>query len=419
MKRKYISNPTYSKKAALISLALVAALGLGACSGQKNADEAASANTDETASQTSDANSENTADSGSSQGEKTKVSNRADYINISELDMNDYLVLSDYRNMTVNVSPEEITDKDIENYINTSLLIGSITDRAVKTGDTANIDYVGKKDGVAFDGGTASGYNLKIGSGSFIDGFEDGLIGVMPGETVDLNLTFPENYPSTELAGKEVVFTVTVNSIMATAEYADVTAEEMKKLGLNYTSKEELWQAGKEALETQNRQHYELALDNAIHEKLADEVEFIKDVPDYFIEEEVENYKNYLSSMYEAIYNMTLEDALEMQGYTVEELDEELAAGSEDTIKSYFITEAVARAEKIELTDDEVYKTAEEQAPNYNCASGEELIDEVGFTAYRMSLMEKKVYDVLRNSVNVEPAEAESEISTAAGAASD
>ena len=83
----------------------------------------------------------------------------------------------------------------------------------VKKGDTANIDYVGKKDGVAFDGGTAQGYQLEIGSGTFIDGFEDGLVGVMPGETVDLNLTFPKEYPSEELAGKKVVFKVKVNEI--------------------------------------------------------------------------------------------------------------------------------------------------------------------------------------------------------------
>ena len=76
-----------------------------------------------------------------------------------------------------------------------------------------NIDYEGKKDGVAFDGGTAQGATLLIGSGQFIAGFEDGLIGVMPGETVDLNLTFPENYGAADLAGQEVVFTVTVNFI--------------------------------------------------------------------------------------------------------------------------------------------------------------------------------------------------------------
>ena len=85
----------------------------------------------------------------------------------------------------------------------------------VESGDTVNIDFEGKKDGVAFDGGTSQGYNLTIGSGSFIDGFEDGLIGVNVGDTVDLNLTFPEGYQNADLAGQDVVFTVTVNFICA------------------------------------------------------------------------------------------------------------------------------------------------------------------------------------------------------------
>ncbi len=94
-----------------------------------------------------------------------------------------------------------------------------VTTRGIKNGDTANIDYKGYKDGVAFSGGTAEGYDLKIGSGSFIDGFESGLIGVKTGETVSLNLTFPEAYDSAELAGQDVVFKVKVNSIY-TEKYA-------------------------------------------------------------------------------------------------------------------------------------------------------------------------------------------------------
>lgn len=91
-----------------------------------------------------------------------------------------------------------------------------VVDRAAAEGDTVNINYVGTKDGVAFDGGTydnESGYNLELGSGTFIDGFEEGLIGAVAGEVRELNLTFPENYQSTDLAGQAVVFTVTVNYV--------------------------------------------------------------------------------------------------------------------------------------------------------------------------------------------------------------
>ncbi len=103
--------------------------------------------------------------------------------------------------------------------------------RAAENGDTVNINYVGKKDGVAFEGGTDDsdeGYNLELGSGTFIDGFEEGLIGATAGEVRDLNLTFPENYGSAELAGQAVVFTVTVNSVMesVTPELTDEFAKE-------------------------------------------------------------------------------------------------------------------------------------------------------------------------------------------------
>ena len=100
----------------------------------------------------------------------------------------------------------------------------------VKKGDTVNIDYVGKKDGVAFEGGTAQGHDLEIGSGAFIDGFEDGLIGVETGKTIDLNLTFPENYTTADLAGAKVVFTVTVNYIRGAAFYTDKDLQEAKEI---------------------------------------------------------------------------------------------------------------------------------------------------------------------------------------------
>lgn len=123
-------------------------------------------------------------------------------------DMSKYVKLDNYA-IEVDSSSESYKEYYAEKV--SSLLIGKLTEGKVEDGDVVNIDYVGKKDGVAFDGGTAKGSDLEIGSGSFIDGFEDGLIGVEIGSTVDLNLTFPSDYGSADLAGKAVVFTVTVN----------------------------------------------------------------------------------------------------------------------------------------------------------------------------------------------------------------
>lgn len=154
-----------------------------------------------------------------------------DTVTILDYDMTQYVKVGDYRNLDVVYSETEITD-DIVDYAYLNFLSDYAeavdpsyyeTEREVRDGDVVSLDFCGKKDGVAFQGGTATGYILEIGSGTFIPGFEEGLIGVMPGEEVDLDLTFPENYQSAELAGQAVVFTctvqgiVTIDSILATA----------------------------------------------------------------------------------------------------------------------------------------------------------------------------------------------------------
>lgn len=154
-----------------------------------------------------------------------------DTVTILDYDMTQYVKVGDYRNLDVVYNETEITD-DIVDYAYLNFLSDYAeavdpsyyeTEREVRDGDVVSLDFCGKKDGEAFQGGTATGYILEIGSGTFIPGFEEGLIGVMPGEEVDLDLTFPENYQSAELAGQAVVFTctvqgiVTIDSILATA----------------------------------------------------------------------------------------------------------------------------------------------------------------------------------------------------------
>lgn len=130
--------------------------------------------------------------------------------------MSKYIDLGKYEGIEVDTKSDDykqtydaIIDEDVKN----NNLYVQKKEGTVAEGDTANIDYEGKKDGVAFEGGTAQGYDLTIGSDSFIDGFEDGLIGKKIGDTVDLNLTFPKDYGSTDLAGKAVVFTVKINYV--------------------------------------------------------------------------------------------------------------------------------------------------------------------------------------------------------------
>ncbi|MEG1575595.1 MAG: trigger factor, partial [Clostridium sp.] len=124
--------------------------------------------------------------------------------------------LGDYKKIPVNVMKVEVTDEEVDAQIQRILDSNPSymdVDRAAKDGDTVNIDYKGLLDGKAFDGGTAEGSDLVLGSNSFIDGFESGLVGTKKGDKKDLKLTFPAEYQNTDLAGKEVVFQVTVNAV--------------------------------------------------------------------------------------------------------------------------------------------------------------------------------------------------------------
>ena len=294
-----------------------------------------------------------------------------------------------------------VSDAQIEEYIDANLLEGMIKNRAVKEGDTANIDYVGKKDGVAFQGGTAQGYNLSIGSGTFIPGFEEGLVGVMPGETKDLEISFPEDYGNTELAGQPVVFTVTVNGIVESANYATVTEEQMAEMGIAYKTKEEVWEAGKEAVQKSADDSFDASVLSEIQTKINEETVFLKDAPEYFVEEEVQNYKNYLEKMYESYYQKSMEDALKEQNMTIEEFDEQLTEGVALTVKSYMIIEALSRKEGITLSKEEILKLADEEAFQYGYTSGNDFIEDVGYTSYRMSVLSEKVMDSIKNKINV------------------
>jgi trigger factor len=377
------------KKLALIFIMGAVAAGASAC-GNKTSDDVTSESS----------TSEETSESEASEVEK--VSDREDYVGIQDLDIDEYVTLNDYANMKVTAEKPATDDAAIESYINENLLVGNITDRAVQEGDIANIDYVGKKDGEAFDGGTAEGYDLTIGSNTFIDGFEDGLIGVMPGETVDLNLTFPENYSSSDLAGQDVVFTVTVNSIQGSAEYATVTVEDMEKMGLEYKSLEELWEAGKSDVEEEAQMTFNSNAQSAIVDKLMEECT-VNNIPDYLIEEQAQNYNLYVESMAQSWYGVDLETFVSgMYGMTIDEFNEEVNDMCQEMVEQYLVMEAVARAEGIEMTEDMVNEQAAEEATQYGYESAESFLDEIGFTTYRMSLVQDKVIERLMELINVE-----------------
>lgn len=380
------------KKIIMVLMAGTVTLNLAAC-GDKAA-KADAEQTQETATQEETAKEDET---------KEKVSERPDYVALEDLKIEEYVTIPDYASMTVKAEKPEVTDEVIENFINRNLLTSyPVTDRKVAEGDAVKIDYVGKKDGVAFDGGTAQGYVLNIGSHTFIDGFEDGLIGVMPGETVDLNLTFPEEYPAQELAGAEVVFTVTVHEIQESADYASVTEEQLALMDSEYTSKEAVWESAKKSVEENAELSYQNNIGYAVMDNLMAESKFIS-MPEHLVEEELQNYNEYMEAMCEGYYGMDVETFVTNNyGIPMEEYNAQARQMCEATVNQYLVIEAVARAEGIEVSEDMIQERAAEEAEEFGYASAEELLDSVGRGAYRMYILQDKVMTKLKDMVTVE-----------------
>ncbi|MBQ6787396.1 MAG: trigger factor [Lachnospiraceae bacterium] len=327
---------------------------------------------------------------------------KAKNMGYDELAVDEYVTVSDYSSLKVQADKPEVTDTVVESFINTSLLTYyPVTGRAVQAGDLVVIDYVGKKDGVAFEGGTAEGQMLEIGSGTYIEGFESGLVGAEIGETVELNLTFPENY-TPELAGEDVVFTVTVHEIMAPTNYESVTPEILATMGSQYTSKEEIWADAVQYLEQRAELTYQQNILNDAVEKLMKE-STIASVPEYLIEEEFQNAKKLNEAECINTYGCDFETYITAQDSTMEQYEADLKKMCEETVKLNLIFESIARAEGIEVTDEMIYEAAAEEAVRFQYESAEAIIEEIGKPAIRMFLLKELVMEKLVETVSVEP----------------
>ena len=281
---------------------------------------------------------------------------------------------------------------------------GGITDRAVAVGDTVVIDYEGKKDGVAFSGGTAMGADLTIGSGQFIPGFEDQLVGVMPGETVDLDLTFPEEYGNAELAGQDVVFTVTVHFILP----ENIAPENMREevivsMGIEGVNTVEEFRNHVESyLIDSATDTREQEIRDAVLKALLD-ISTFKKIPEEF----EESYRTRLTTGVEkaaAMYGMDSNSyANYFYGLDADTLVNKLV---ENSMKQEIALQAIANKENLNITDEELQSMLQEYAEDNGYETVEEFLGEQSKEDYRNYFMTQKVLDFLvekcRNSEKVE-----------------
>lgn len=318
---------------------------------------------------------------------------------LSDINPDKYVTLGDYKGVEVTLDSIAVSENDIDEEINGVLKSAAerkeVTGRAVQEGDIVNIDYEGKKDGVAFKGGTAQGYDLTIGSHVFIDGFEERLIGAKKGDTLDLNLTFPEGYrKNEELSGQPVVFTVTVNSIQEEI-IPELTDEKAAELDSTAENVEEYRNNVRDRLATSNRQTAQNgALNDAFN--IAYQNAEVKEVPDWLLEQKVDLLKQ-TAEQYASNYNMELAEFLsQYMGQTEEEFNEECQAYGREAAQQSLVMYAIAKAEGLTLGDDERKTALSYYTKLFGYPSEEELAKDATFDEY--VLKERVVKFLLKNA---------------------
>ena len=285
--------------------------------------------------------------------EITQIGKGEAFIFTAEVALRPEGTLGKYKGVTVVRQDVTVTDEELEEEVKRTLQRSArtidVTDRSVVKDDTVNIDYEGKVDGVPFDGGKDSGHNLKIGSGTFIPGFEEQIINHNIGDEFDVNVTFPEQYHAEDLAGKDAVFTVKINSIKA---------EDLPELNDEFVSDTTDFETVKEFkddLKTKLTERKESMAMSAKQEEALEKIvaDSKMEIPEAMIDTQVESMiRNYTGGM--AGRGISMEQYFQMTGMTPDMLREQMRPDAERQIKVSLCLEEIAKAEGIECTDEDV-----------------------------------------------------------------
>ena len=311
----------------------------------------------------------------------------------SSVDFDKALTLAEYKGITLDTSSDEygeFYDNVIVSDIKNNSLYIEKTEGTVSEGDIANIDYVGKKDGVAFEGGTDEGYDLEIGSNSFIEGFESGLIGAEIGKTIDLNLTFPEDYGNEELNGADVVFTVTVNSVQTTdgVEPKDIYED------LGYKTLKEYENDVKERA-TEN---YFLNLVRSKSE--------IKEYPDEDVKTLKTQIKDALNNNFTSYYGMSLESYLTQNGMTMIDFENNLLNNQvKPLIAETMPLYAILDKEGVKITDEDIETKLDELVKEYESSGtsvdAETIKKSVGEYSIENLAVQEKALEIIKENAKI------------------
>ena len=328
---------------------------------------------------------------------------------------NKYIEIKKYDGLEVDkVDQDEVSDSDVDDYIDMQLSTSStpktkVPNRAIKKGDTILLDCSAKdKDGKTLSGTVLTDYELEIGSGSFIPGWEDACIGKPYGEEFTFDLKFPEGYGSEEISGKMATWTVTAKGMVVGEEKAELDDETAVKLAkndnLDVSNVKEYKKAVKDMLTEQSEKSVHDTLYSEVWEAVMDETE-VKEYPDGAVDEKVDTYIKTYTDMAKN-YGMTYEEFLEQNGMTDKEVKKEMKAAAEDTIKRQLITDLLIDKLKIKISDDDYQKKYEELATQYGFGDVDSFLKQAGEDAVKEQVRETYVGDwLIEHCKQVEPKE--------------
>ena len=309
--------------------------------------------------------------------------------------------LGKYKGIEIKKIEYNVTDEDIDHELghmqeHNSRLV-SIEDRPVESGDIAKIDFEGFVDGNAFEGGKAEGHDLEIGSNTFIPGFEDQIIGMKIDEEKDIQVKFPEEYFSKDLAGKDATFKVKVHEIKK--KELPTLDDEFAKDVSEFDTLKELKESIKEKKQKQNDEKAKYETQDAVIKAVCENVEV--EIPSGMVEVEIDNMLKDIEQRM-SYQGLKLEQYLQMMGKTEADMRKEYEPQAIEGIKSRLALEAVIKAEKIEATDEEIDEKLKEMAKNYGKENDEEFLKNENVRKYiKEGLTSEKAIEFLVENAKI------------------
>ena len=322
------------------------------------------------------------------------------FIFTAEVAVRPEVTLGKYKGVQVTKIDTTVTDEEVEAALEKEQQKNSrtvtVTDRPVANGDTAVIDFEGFVDGVAFEGGKGENHPLEIGSHSFIDTFEDQLVGHNTGDEVEVNVTFPEKYQAADLAGKPAVFKVKINEIKTKElpELNDEFASEVSEFDTLAEYKEDL------------RKHLEVEKENEAKRTKEDEAlkkiidKSTMELPEAMIETQCENMINEFAQRI-AQSGLSMEQYMQFSGMTIDGLKEQVRPEAETRIKSSLVLEQIAKEENIEVSEDEINAEIEKMAAQYGMEADKlkEYLGDAEKESIKRDLSVTKAVDLIMENV--------------------